>query len=124
MIYKDKKYAPIQEQVSPPINKPIYGFAYERDQYSTTLKCKPVLGMLIPRYDDLYEGAYAYSSDFKFKEYKKDGKTFKSGQVYGYSRSYADTYEEAAKEYNNLILEHIHALEEFIEELKKDLIEL
>lgn len=123
MIYKQKKYASIQEQVSPPINKPIYGFAYERDQYSTSLRCKPVLGKVLPIYKDETD-SYVYSSRFKFKEFKKDGKTFKSGQVYGYSRSYADTYEEAAKEYNNLIMEHIHALEEFIEELKKDLIEL
>lgn len=123
MVYKEEKCKPMKENISPPIGKPIYGFAYERDQYSTSLRCKPVLGKVLPIYEDEID-SYVYSSRFKFKEFKKDGKTFKSGQVYGYSRSYADTYEEAAKEYNALILEHIHALEEFIEELKKDLIEL
>lgn len=101
-----------------PRNIPLWGYAYSVNdtEKSMGLKKPPVLGEIveIPR---------KYSYDLCFVEYKKNGGLKMSSKVYAQSRRYASTYEEAVREYNDLVQRQIAKLERLIDNHNLDLIE-
>lgn len=112
------------EKNMPPINTPIYGFAYKvnDDTKNRRLICKPTLGEIIDK-NNPYHITLKELSKYNFIPYKLNSKSFKkSGIVDMYSRMYADTKEEAIEMYNKLIQNRIDKLQEMIEEAKGDLI--
>lgn len=95
-----------------PLNKPIYGFAYEvnDDTRYKRLNCLPVLGEICK-----------VSWNGCFYPYKKGtNEKRKSGVVELNSRYYTDTYEEAVEMYNELVQKRIDNLKLMIEEAEND----
>lgn len=100
-----------------PINKPIWAVAYNinDDTEHHRLLCKPIQGEIIlntPYEDNAY-----------FIPYKKNGTGFcKSKRVDFNSRLYANSYEEAAELYNELVQKHIDKLLGLVQDAKNDMI--
>ena len=102
-----------------PINKPIYGFAYDvnNDTEHRRLNCLPVLGEII------HNKSCNRWSNYVFVPYKKGTKQkCKSGIVDFNSRTYADTYEEAVEMFNELVQKRIDELNRMANEAIKDMI--
>jgi len=104
-----------------PLNKPIYGFAYDinDDTENKRLMCLPVLGEI---YKNSRKNNHLYSQ-YCFSAYKKGTNNIrKSGAVDYNSRMYADTYEEAVEMFNRLVQKRINNLYRLIENAKSDMI--
>ncbi len=93
-----------------PINKPIWAFAYtiKHDTAQRTYYSLPVRGEI--------------NKHGTFRPYKKKGDLSGSKYYNFNSRSYADTYEEAAEMYDELVQKRIDRLKAAIEDAKKDFI--
>lgn len=104
-----------------PVNKPIYGFAYDinDDTEHRRLSCKPVLGEIISTENIKCK----LWSRYVFIPYK-NGTTEKrkSGYVDFQSRMYADTYTEAVDMYNELVKTRIDNLYKLIDSAEEDII--
>ena len=115
MIYKERK--DIWKLIDSHKNKPIWACAYELqgNKNKNGLIQKPVQGEI---YGEGYRSTY-------FAPYKKSSKSLaKSKEVLaGYSRYYADTYEECVELYNSLINEKIMYFWQRMRECAKDRIE-
>lgn len=85
----------------------VFAFAYLEDERATNFFCKPIKGRI---------------SNYKFFEYKKNGKLKKNSVSY-YTRIYADTYEEAVEGFNILIQNRLKRLKEEINRVESLLIE-
>jgi hypothetical protein len=105
----------IYDKFTVPINKIIYGFAYETNNTEKGMyyKKEPILGIVVQS----QHGNLKY-----FYEINKKHEIIKSKKVNSWSRHYADTYSEALEGYNKLIENHIKFLNELIKNHQKDLI--
>ena len=101
-----------------PLNTPIWAFAYvvNDDTTCSRLRCLPVLGEIVPNKNDSFG---------KFYPYKKGTTELnKSKAVIFRSRMYADTYEEAAEMYNELVNKRRHKLIHELRELENHFIKI
>lgn len=100
-----------------PVNKPLWGFAYniKNDTAHRKYFSKPILG-------ELRETNHSYSDWATFYPYKINGDICVSKGVNLNARYYADTYEEAVEMYNELVRNRIDRLHEAIMDAEKDFI--
>lgn len=105
------------EEGEVPVNKPLWGFAYniKNDTAHRKYFSKPILG-------ELRETNHSYSDWATFYPYKINGDICVSKGVNLNARYYADTYEEAVEMYNELVRNRIDRLHEAIMDAEKDFI--
>lgn len=100
-----------------PLNKPIYGFAYDinDDTRNKRLNCMPTLG-------EISENNIKRKwSNYCFYPYKKGTKQRKKSDIVDFqSRHYADTYKEAVEMYNELVQKRIDNLKQMINKAEND----
>lgn len=105
------------EEGEVPVNKPLWGFAYniKNDTAHRKYFSKPTLG-------ELRETNHNYSDWATFYPYKINGHICVSKGVNVNARYYADTYKEAVEMYNELVRNRIDRLHEAIMDAEKDFI--
>lgn len=103
----------IYNYIDAPRGVMLWAFAYStnKSEKSLHLKKEPVKGKIIQE-----------TYGCKFYEINKKGNVIKSKKVHIWSRTYADTYEEAIAGYNEQINEQIELLRCLMEDCKNDLI--
>lgn len=92
-----------------PTNTPIWAYAYDvnNETEHARTRCKPTLGEI---------------NFSMFYPYKKGTTERMQRGVNKWSRSFADTEEEAKQAYNTLVMQRIDKLHEVLEKAKQDII--